>query len=188
MRGVVSLATALALPLTTAAGAPLPFRSEIILVTFVVILTTLVVQGLSLAPLARALGLSAADETFEREQQLARRTAAEAALERLGTMAGHPTVPPGVLESARTHYERRARHFSPSSPVDLVCTDAWTEAQRSVRHALLDAERRAVIALRNRGEISDEVLHEVERELDLEAIRLGVGDLAAPVPLTPGPA
>ena len=57
-----------------------------------------------------------------------------------------------------------------------------------MRHTLLDAERRAVIALRNRGEISDEVLHEVERELDLEAIRLGVGDLAAPVPLTPGPA
>jgi len=188
MRGVVSLATALALPLTTAAGAPLPFRSEIILVSFVVILTTLLVQGLSLAPLARALGLSAADESFEREQQLARRTAAEAALERLGTLPGDPAVPPGVLESARTHYERRAQHFASSSPVDVVCTDAWTAAQRSVRHALLDAERRAVIALRNRGEISDEVLHEVERELDLEAIRLGVGDLAAPAPLVPGPA
>ena len=188
MRGVVSLATALALPLTTAAGAPLPFRSEIILVSFVVILTTLLVQGLSLAPLARALGLSAADESFEREQQLARRTAAEAALERLGTLPGDPAVPPGVLESARTHYERRAQHFASSSPVDVVCTDAWTAAQRSVRHALLDAERRAVIALRNRGEISDEVLHEVERELDLEAIRLGVGDLAAPAPLAPGPA
>ncbi|HEX5819534.1 MAG TPA: Na+/H+ antiporter, partial [Gemmatimonadales bacterium] len=187
MRGVVSLATALALPLTTADGAPLPYRTEIILVSFVVILTTLVVQGLSLAPLARALGLSAADESIEKEQQLARRIAAEAALSHLGTLEGHPYLPAGVLDRARTHYEQRARHFDATSEMDIVCTDAWTEAQRLVRHALLDAERRAVIALRNQGEISDEVLHEVERELDVEAIRLGVGDLAAPVALTRSP-
>jgi CPA1 family monovalent cation:H+ antiporter len=188
MRGVVSLATALALPLTTADGSPLPFRTEIILVSFVVILTTLVVQGLSLAPLARALGLSAADESIEKEQQLARRIAAEAALAHLGTLEGHPYLPAGVLDLARTHYQQRARHFDATSEMDIVCTDAWTEAQRLVRHALLDAERHAVIALRNRGEISDEVLHEVERELDVEAIRLGVGDLAAPVALNRGPA
>jgi Na+/H+ antiporter len=188
MRGVVSLATALALPLTTADGSPLPYRTEIILVSFVVILTTLVVQGLSLAPLARVLGLSAADESMEQEQQMARRVAAEAALAHLGTLEGHPYLPAGVLDRARTHYQQRARHFDATSEMDIVCTDAWTEAQRLVRHTLLDAERRAVITLRNQGEISDEVLHEVERELDVEAIRLGVGDLATPVALTRRPA
>ena len=188
MRGVVSLATALALPLTTASGAPLPYRTESILVSFVVILTTLVVQGLSLAPLARALGLSAADESLEKEQQMARRVGAEAALAQLGTLEGHPYLPAGVLERARTHYQQRARHFDATSEMDIVCTDAWSEAQRLVRHSLLDAERHAVIGLRNQGEISDEVLHEVERELDLEAIRLGVGDLATPVSLARRPA
>jgi Na+/H+ antiporter len=188
MRGVVSLATALALPLTTADGTPLPYRTEIILVSFVVILTTLVVQGLSLAPLARVLGLSAADESIEREQQLARRRAAEAALAHLGTLEGHPMLPSEVLDGARAHYQRRSERFAAASPMDVVCTDAWTEAQRQVRHALLHAERRAVIELRDRGEISDEVLHEVERELDLDAIRLGVGDLASPAPLNPSPA
>ena len=57
MRGIVSLAAALALPLTTVSGASFPFRAEIILITFSVILATLVVQGLSLAPLIRALKL-----------------------------------------------------------------------------------------------------------------------------------
>jgi len=183
MRGVVSLATALALPLVTATGQPLPYRGEIILVSFVVILTTLLVQGLSIAPLARLLGLSGTDETAERESQLARRAAAEAALAHLSSFDGHPRVPSGVLESARTHYERRAQHFAESSPVDIVCTDAWADAQQRVRHALIEAERRAVIGLRDRGEISDEVLHEVERELDIEAIRIGKGEQSAPDPV-----
>jgi CPA1 family monovalent cation:H+ antiporter len=183
MRGVVSLATALALPVATATGAPLPHRTEIILVSFVVILATLVLQGLTIAPLARALGLSGKDETAEQESQLARRAAAEAALAHLATLDGHPSLPSGILDNARTHYERRVQHYGVSSPVDPACTDEWTDAQRRVRHALIDAERRAVIGLRDRGEISDEVLHEVERELDIEAIRLGVGAQTVPDPL-----
>ena len=71
MRGIVTLAAALALPVTTAAGAPFPFRAEIILISFIVILATLVVQGLSLTPLIRALHLEE-DRGLEREEMLAR--------------------------------------------------------------------------------------------------------------------
>ena len=185
MRGVVSLATALGLPLVTASNQPLPYRTEIILVSFVVILTTLVVQGLTIAPLARRLGLSGTDETAERESQLARRAAAEAALAHLESFRDGAAVPSGILDNARAHYERRVQHFAATSPVDPVCTDEWAETQRRVRHALIEAERRAVIELRDRGDISDEVLHEVERELDIEAIRLGAGEQTAPLTQPP---
>ena len=87
MRGIVTLAGALALPLTTAAGAPFPFREEIILISFGVILATLVLQGLSLTPLIRALHLDA-DQSQEGEERQARVRAAEAALTRLDGLAG----------------------------------------------------------------------------------------------------
>jgi CPA1 family monovalent cation:H+ antiporter len=179
MRGVVSLATALALPLATADGTPLPYRSEMILITFVAILGTLVLQGLSLAPLARALGLSGEDEAHERERTLAHERAAQAAVARLDELARAGAAFPGALASARAHYVRRLRRFDAQAALDEACSDEYAEAQRAVRHETLAAERRTLIALRNDGEISDEVLHEVEQELDVEAIRLGVGDRAS---------
>src|SRR5262249_12728025 len=76
MRGIVSLAAALALPLTTAAGEPFPFRAEILLITFAVIFSTLVLQGLSLKPVIRALHLKV-DRTLEHEEFYAREQAAK---------------------------------------------------------------------------------------------------------------
>jgi NhaP-type Na+/H+ or K+/H+ antiporter len=75
MRGIVTLAAALALPMTTATGAPFPFRAEIILISFVVILATLVVQGLSLPPVIRFLRVEAG-RGLEDEERLAREHAA----------------------------------------------------------------------------------------------------------------
>ncbi len=181
MRGVVSLATALALPLATADGRPLPYRPEIVVITFIVILGTLVVQGLTLAPLARALGLSGEDRAFEEEQRLAREAAARAALQRIAELEAEPWLPPSVAEGARLHYERRLRRFLPEAVLDPTCSEVHAEAQRRLRLAVMGAERGTVIRLRNRGEISDEVLHEVERELDVEALRLGLGELPGPV-------
>src|SRR5213594_4084319 len=86
MRGIVSLAAALALPVTTASGAPFPFRDDIILLTFAVILSTLVLQGLSLTPLVRALNLDE-DRTLELEEARAREEAAQAVLARLDQLA-----------------------------------------------------------------------------------------------------
>ena len=177
MRGIVSLATALALPLTLANGDPMPYRSEIVLITFVVILGTLVVQGLTVAPLARLLGLSNEDDSFEREQRLAREQAAQAAIKRVDEVALEDWVPPSVARQVRTHYEHRLQRFHPDAALDPECSVEQAEAQRRLRHEALTAERRTLIALRNRGDISDDVMHQVERDLDLEALRQGLGDL-----------
>ena len=122
MRGIVSLATALALPLTLANGEPMPYRSEIVLITFVVILGTLVVQGLTVAPLARLLGLSNEDDSFEQEQRLAREQAAQAAIRRVDEVAQEDWVPPSVARQVRTHYEHRLQRFHPDAALDPECS------------------------------------------------------------------
>jgi len=174
MRGIVTLAAALALPVMTAAGSPFPFRAEIILISFAVILATLVLQGLSLTPVIQALHLEA-DRGLEQEEMLARERAAAAALERLDTLAegGHDDV---HLDRLRVHYGKQRQRFARSNPVDADCSLEAGEAFRRLRHETLTAERLALIDLRNNGTISDEVLHRLEYELDIEALRQGIGE------------
>ena len=174
MRGIVSLAAALALPLTTAAGAPFPFRAEIILITFSVILATLVVQGLSLAPLIRALNLKE-DGTLEREEMQAREHAATAALVRLNEVANEGWTIPEHLDQMRVHYGNRVQRYTKDGTAP-ECTAETIEIFRRLRHETLTAERLAVIGLRNDGVISDDVLHRLEHELDVEALQLGIGE------------
>jgi len=185
MRGIVSLATALALPLTVAGGAPMPHRSELILITFVVILGTLVAQGLTLTPLARLLGLSNEDDSFEKEQRLAREQAARAAIARVDQVAQEDWVPPSIATQVRAHYEHRLQRFHPDAALDPECSVEQADAQRRLRQEALTAERRALIALRNNGEISDDVMHHIERELDIEAMRQGLGHLTLGAPAAP---
>ncbi|HEU4684573.1 MAG TPA: Na+/H+ antiporter [Nitrospira sp.] len=174
MRGIVTLAAALALPVATASGAPFPFRAEIILLSFSVILATLVVQGLSLPPLIRLLHLSE-DNELEREEMLARRRAASAALERLESLAGQPWARKSQVEQLLSFYGRRVQRFAGSDPVDEDCTDEARASFQRLRQEAIAAEREALIALRNSGVISDEVLHRLEYELDVEAVRLRLG-------------
>jgi CPA1 family monovalent cation:H+ antiporter len=174
MRGIVSLAAALALPLTTASGGPFPFRDEIIVLAFVVILSTLVVQGLTLKPLIRALKLGA-DTTLELEEARAREAAARAALARLDELADLPWVRREQVERLRAIYTQRLRRSSSLDPGDNQAAAEARAALRRLRHEVLTAERRAVIALRDQGVISDEVLHRIEQELDVEALRIGLG-------------
>lgn len=176
MRGIVSLAAALALPLMTASGAAFPFRTEIIAVTFLVILSTLVLQGLSLAPLIRALTFED-DRTLDREEAFAREHAATVAMKRLDALATEAWPLPDHVDRLRTHYARRARRFAAPTDTDPDCSSEGADAFRRLRHETLTAERLAVIELRNRGAISDEVLHRVEYELDIEALRLGIGEV-----------
>jgi CPA1 family monovalent cation:H+ antiporter len=175
MRGIVTLAAALALPVTTAAGAPFPFRAEIILVSFAVILATLVLQGLSLTPLIRALRLEE-DRGPEEEERQAREHAATAALARLDELAGEEWLRSDQVDRLRIQYGRRLQRFARSGTVDEECTLEAAEAFRRLRHETLTAERLALINLRNDGTISDEVLHRLEHELDVEALRLGLGE------------
>jgi CPA1 family monovalent cation:H+ antiporter len=175
MRGIVSLAAALALPVTTASGAPFPFRDEIILVTFAVILATLVLQGLSLTPLIRFLELGG-DRTLELEEARAREEAARAAMLHLEQLASAPWPRREDVDRMRAVYTQRIRR---ASPIELGADGAAVRAQaafRKLRHETLSAERRALIALRDQGAISDEILHRLEQELDVEAMRIGLGE------------
>jgi monovalent cation/hydrogen antiporter len=172
MRGAVSLAAALALPEVTAEGAAFPGRALVVFLTFSVILATLVVQGLSLPLLIRGLGLHD-DGASERQETQARLTTAQAALVRLDELAGQDEVSQELDQHLRKHYEARIRSLTKRSKKaeDDPGEDHATTYQRLQQEAL-QAERSAVIGLRNRGEINDEVLRRMERELDLEEQQL----------------
>jgi CPA1 family monovalent cation:H+ antiporter len=167
MRGIVSLASALALPRTLADGRPFPYRDQILLVTMVVILVTLVLQGLTLAPLVRALRF-APDRGHADEERLARREAARRGAEALEDLAGEPWADRRDVEWLRADLRERVR---------LQELDGGSrEGRRRLRAGMIGAERRMLVRLRNEGAISDEVLGTLEQELDLEAVRLGAGD------------
>ena len=172
MRGIVTLAAALALPHETAAGAPFPARGEIVLVSFAVVLATLLLQGLSLPWLARHLRLPT-DTSLAREESQARAQAAVVALRRLQELDGEPWVEGELARRMRSMYEERLRRASFfGSPVDGAADDN----RRRLHYEVLTAERLAVVALRNEGVVGDEILHRIEHELDVESERSGVGD------------
>ncbi len=172
MRGADALVIALALPLTTARGAPFPDRAVIIFLTFCVILATLVGQGLSLPALIRRLRLPA-DDTAEREVALARATASQAALSRLDELVEADGTPREVAEQLRRQHQRGAqRHAARAQGERNQEVEEQAEAVRQLRRAVVEAEQRAIVALRNRGDIGDAALRTVLRDLDLEEQRL----------------
>jgi Na+/H+ antiporter len=171
MRGSVSLAAALALPFQTDAGAPFPERDLIILLAYVVILVTLVGQGLTLGPLINWLGVED-DGSEEREEIAARVRLAEAAIARLEELIGEDWVRPDTVDRVRGMYDYRRRRFSAREDGDADTYEERTGAYQRLMHEVFDAQREELIGLRNRGDISDEVRRRVERELDLEESRL----------------
>jgi monovalent cation/hydrogen antiporter len=183
LRGVVSLAAALALPLTTAAGRPFPYRAEIVVITFVVILVTLVLQGLSLPPLVRRLRLPR-EIAHEREEAHARAHAASVALERLDRTADGLGLPVEVVGRIREVYAERLRRLEPSGSAGRSPAEEEA-AVRRLRAEILGAERHALIELRDREVISDEVLSRLEHELNLEAMRAGLGEASLGAPMKP---
>lgn len=169
MRGIVSLASALALPVVLADGRPFPWRAEILLITMIVILVTLVAQGLSLEPIIRRMRFPD-DPTPHLEARHARREAIRVGGERLEDLAHEPWVAVEEVTMLREEYRRRTDlHLAGEGD------DAAGAVRRRLRAELVRAERRAVVRLRDEGAISDEVLHELEHELDVEALRIGVG-------------
>jgi CPA1 family monovalent cation:H+ antiporter len=194
MRGVVSLAAALAIPLTVAGGASFPQRDLILFLTFCVILVTLVVQGLSLPLLLRVLGV-VEDGSDVREEARARFQALEAAMNRLQEMDGKDGVPDAGLTYMRAYYQKRRHglstrfgkldhehngddngsqtgHEHPDGTDHLEEHRSRAESLRRLKQELIGVERGTVIQLRNQGVINDAALRRVERDLDLEEIRL----------------
>ena len=168
MRGAVSLAAALALPLD------FPMRSLILFLTFAVILATLVLQGLTLPTLIRRLRFDT-DDSEEREELRARLTAAQAALDRLDELAGVDWTRDDTVERLHGLYEFRRRRLKTRAGKleDDGVEDRSQAYQRLVRE-LLEAQRRAIVRLRDQGAIGTDVMHRIERELDLEDTRLEI--------------
>jgi monovalent cation/hydrogen antiporter len=172
MRGVVSLAAALALPMTFADGRPFPERDLVVFLTFCVILSTLVVQGLSLPFVVRWLGVKAQpDGQHERQTRL---KIAHAALAQLNKLAEQNNVNEAALKRVTELYQDRVRHLTD----DVAETLGWSEDRhrlvemRRLWREAIAAERRELIGLRRKAQVDEELLHRLEREMDLEETRL----------------
>jgi CPA1 family monovalent cation:H+ antiporter len=204
LRGADSLVLALSLPLLTASGARFPARDQIIFISFSVIFITLVVQGPTLAPFARWIGIGA-DEDEGQEDAHARLAAAEAGLKALDRAAITSSPYPEVVRYLKQRHLQRARRWAAreaepheSEPEDVAHDhDHFTTAPsheaaaiddrraveyRRVRGAMLSAEQEAILDLRDRGVIADDVMRNIQRDLDLESMLL---ETSEPVVETP---
>ena len=175
MRGIISLAAALALPFRDALGRPFPGRDAITFITFVVIFVTLVGQGLSLIPLLRVLKFSSdgKDDTEEHEIKV-RIVALEEGLKAVGELEAKHTAPyeREVLQRLRNEYETRIehlRHHGASADGSETPESAFDHFAQT---ATIHAERRAVLHLRDQGKIPDEIFRTVQYDMDLAEARL----------------
>jgi CPA1 family monovalent cation:H+ antiporter len=174
MRGAVSLAVALALPLTTDAGDGFPQRDLIVFLTFAVIFFTLVVQGLSLPPLIRRLGVS--DGGVDADEEIrARLVATKAAIEQIDALAGEEWTRDETIERMRALYEYRKRRFA--ARAGKIEDDGYEDrslAYQQMLQLVLGAQREALLQMRSDGKLSNEVMNRILREFDLEESRLEI--------------
>jgi monovalent cation/hydrogen antiporter len=172
MRGAVSLAAALSVPLQTDAGGAFPNRDLIVFLTLAVIGATVILQGLTLPAVVRAARLEpeAADA---RAAALARFRTIDAVLEHIGRLSSeNGGAPSATLERARALYAQRAGQLANECRTGVAEEEGDTAAWLRLRRELLGVERAALLALRDRGEISPEVASSILRDIDLEESRL----------------
>jgi CPA1 family monovalent cation:H+ antiporter len=175
VRGIVSLAAALALPLATEDGTPFPHRDLILFLTFCVIMVTLVGQGLAMPAAMRALGLARAGYR-ERHADLeaefvARRKAVEAAVARLEQLVSEHDLTEEFVAPLRGGYRDRLRHLERRSDGDDGHRKL-TELHEQIELLLLAAERERINELSRAGQLKDEARRRIERELDLRDAQL----------------
>src|SRR5208283_2978823 len=175
VRGIVSLAAALAIPLTTMSGELFPDRDRILFITFSVILVTLVGQGLLLPAVIRALGLAHAGRRERHADRIeefsARRQAIEAANQRLDELAAQRDVSEEIIQALRAHHRERLKAVerrNHSDPKQTRLVDLNDELQ----FLLIAAERQQINELYKLGKLKDEARRRIERELDLREAQL----------------
>lgn len=168
MRGIVSLAAALAIPFTMPDGTPFPGRGEIVVLSFVVIVATLLAQGLTLSPLIRWLGIGE-DADLHEEEHLARLKTAYAAITEVERLAAEGKYDPAVVVAVRAEFDSLLLQ---EQYVDTRL-DCAEDPVRALKLAALAAARRRLIKLRRDAQIGDETLLAVQRDLDFEEARLG---------------
>jgi CPA1 family monovalent cation:H+ antiporter len=167
MRGVIALAAAMALPQTLPDGSPFPNRALIIFLAFTVIFVTLVLQGLTLPRLVRALGLAAVPESRHEEED-ARKEIVQAALTYLEDARKHDEEDFDVVyEDLVGHYQQRLNTLSDCEEKENTLGVKHHKRFSHLSRELVHIERRTAIRLRNEGKINDEILRQLERELDL---------------------
>jgi CPA1 family monovalent cation:H+ antiporter len=187
MRGGDSLVIALALPLSIGAGRAFPARDLIIFLTFAAILGTLVLQGFTLVPLLRVLKLAPDDED-DREEARARHSAAHAGLRKLDQLSRGKGVDPAALNHLRSKYETLLQRWA-NRDEEASATEHGPEGKKAELHALhyrtlraemIQAEREEIISMRDEGEINDDVMRKIQRDLDLEVMLLESAEEDAP--------
>ena len=169
MRGVVSLAAAMAIPTMSDQNEPFPARDLVVFLSFGVIFATLVVQGTTLGPLIKWLRVGG-DRNAEIEEGMARRKMVHAALAEIDRMAESDLVALEIAPQLRRSYNNRLRPEEPDQ-AHVELEHARKQARR-VRLEVVNAERRRLLKLRREREIGDDVLHKLMREVDLEEMRL----------------
>jgi NhaP-type Na+/H+ or K+/H+ antiporter len=169
---VITLAAASAIPLTTHTGAPFPARPLLLFSAYLVVLVTLLGQGTTFGPLLRRLGLRADLRDQARLRNRARTAAVDAALARLDQLAEDEEMPDRVatelrrgLVARRERYHRRLAHLDddPETPYP-----PGYEAAVQARRAIIDAQQEELLRWRDAGQLPDEVLRTLQRELDHE--------------------
>jgi monovalent cation/hydrogen antiporter len=171
MRGADSLAGALAIPFLLPNGEPFPGRNLILLLTFCVIFGTLVLQGLTLAPLVRWLGIED-DHVTEREERLARLKANEAALAHVEEMEALHRTNPKTAERLRSEYLDRIQQLRSEGPPEKTIRRLFSRDFEDLAREALETERETVIGLRNDEVINDQALRRIQRDIDLAEARL----------------
>jgi CPA1 family monovalent cation:H+ antiporter len=169
MRGIVSLAAALALPQSLEDGStPFPERDLIIFLTFVVIAVTLVIQGLTLKPLIRRLQVGK-DWSFQEEQQRAKMALGKAAIAAIDTVVAVDGISNDLAERIRAEF---AEQITLTVPNGIVLRHSGADDAKRLRAAAVKAERHELIRLWRENLISDEVLHKIEEHLDYQESRI----------------
>ncbi|MGA2779216.1 MAG: Na+/H+ antiporter [Steroidobacteraceae bacterium] len=175
IRGTVSLAAALAIPLTTESGALFPDRDRILFLTFAVILVTLVGQGLLLPTVIRVLGLANAGRREHHndrvEEFAARKLAIEAASKRLDELVAERELAEDLVRPLRARHHERLRHVEHRGNGDEG-HKRTIELHDEIEYQLIGAERDQINDLYRRGKLKDEARRRIERELDLRDAQL----------------
>jgi CPA1 family monovalent cation:H+ antiporter len=166
MRGIVSLAAALALPASLPGGEAFPFRDHLVFFTFIVILVTLVVLGLTLSPIILRLGVGT-DWSGDDEERSARADIGRAAIAEIERAAAEMRAPPALAARIRDEFAEKVLEAAPAGPHE----QAEAELARRLRGAAVRAERAELIRIWRAQRISDDVLHRLEEELDYQESR-----------------
>jgi Na+/H+ antiporter len=171
MRGADSLAGALAIPFLLPSGEPFPGRNVILLLTFCVIFSTLVLQGLTITPLTRWLKI-ADDHVTEREERLARLKANEAALAHVEAVESLNRAKSKTIERLRLEYVDRIEQLRGEGTQEKSIKRLFSRDFEELAREALEAERDTVITLRNDEIINDEAFRRIQRDIDLAEARL----------------